>query len=728
MSCGGSDDREPPRSDWRTTVSLIESDEVLLQQMRLQMRRGKEARGLLTTLPYAFNHPELREEVLLNYIVCEFLESMQLFNTLAVFAKEAAFDASNHVEYDPLIGVEWFLKSFFMGTNYQGLLPILLRFYRSAGKRVVEQRGRQAELQRTIEGVQIIAEVQGIGCGTTSNTNNRKGCSKVDSGRRVSRRSIIADVASRPICAEPSCSRRVTIPPSVAVVEPIITAPRPPSNVKSIVEQFFRQPSKVAMGSNKTGSRQPLPEAVITNEERGECPNSSRRDHIIITTRTSSGKKQGNERSCPIQEQPSNVETSNNRSRHNDNNNNNRSKPANNNAASNCKSVCPIDVVDNEHKSPPSGPIDLTRKRHSVPHQHSISCPRKTTSLVKDTTRQPVNYEAEADDQLMPFFGPQEKPHDWQDDEEEEEEEENLLPFGPIERPEDWQDPEDLVEFGPLDLPEHQKKMMDELERDLREMWAWQANPHLWPRPALFEDEEEAELLVQFGPEERPIGFLDDEDLELIKRSDLNRSRRRRSSRHLSNNQSLQEAKRAANRGAAALNRANVSAHEQQAGAELKEDFLEYIQNWKRPTPRILVEPPAEEGENEEGERECPSNNKRSPSRIPKLSLPTDPNKYLSPKSIWRYEKYPQVQQILHDCPRGVDDMRQQFAAIKAAERIVRAEEPHFSRRVSPQRVLQDKEAEVCRKIDEMLRLTMEAQWRKEPVRRGSCSSKIPRY
>lgn len=120
---------------------------------QLQRQRTEEVEQQVKCPPNAYTQVDMVDAVLIYYLIHEFLESMELFNTLAVFSCEAAdFDSQKKIiDYHPIMGLEWFLKSFFVGEKYQGLLPILLRFYTAAGRRVLERRRANGACGEAIE-------------------------------------------------------------------------------------------------------------------------------------------------------------------------------------------------------------------------------------------------------------------------------------------------------------------------------------------------------------------------------------------------------------------------------------------------------------------------------------------------------------------------------------------------------------------------------------------------
>lgn len=141
--------------DLHAIARMADSCELRKESRRIVNEKTEEAKGLVSCLPYAYNHPPMMDEVLIYYLVHEFLETMELFNTLAVFSTEASFDSSNYTEYHPVLGLEWFIKSFFVSEQYQGLLPILLRFYKPAGKRVHAYRKRLGAITEKIDQTEV---------------------------------------------------------------------------------------------------------------------------------------------------------------------------------------------------------------------------------------------------------------------------------------------------------------------------------------------------------------------------------------------------------------------------------------------------------------------------------------------------------------------------------------------------------------------------------------------
>lgn len=125
--------------------------------------RSREMNSVMTAesgkfvkcLPHAYSqqHLELTDRTLIFYLVQEFLESLQLYNTLALFNRESTFDSSEYNEFHPLMGLEWFLKSFFLGDKYFGLVPIVLQFYKSAIRRVLAKYRRDKRRLRRAEAV-----------------------------------------------------------------------------------------------------------------------------------------------------------------------------------------------------------------------------------------------------------------------------------------------------------------------------------------------------------------------------------------------------------------------------------------------------------------------------------------------------------------------------------------------------------------------------------------------
>lgn len=779
---------------WRDTIAAIESDDARAQTREVECERGSEARELMTWLPHAYNHPELKEKVLLHYIVSEFLESLELYSTLAVFGREACFDQQHYTEYHPIMGVEWFLKSFFMGDKYKGLLPVLLRFIKSAEKRVTERTKRQEYLDKAIEEAQQYLELPEERLAVTrgGDLSLRRG----GYGNRCVGKSLRNP--SRGTCSQPGCNREVDVEDSVALpssflygtptegnnAEPnvshvnigVVSSPRSVLNRSSLRSSSSRQPIPEEGSLRNDHPTEPLNlRKTILNTRKGQQSNIERSGEELKSFPIEEGRRESgrNRPESPIldlhKHSPSTSKyPADSKARQKPNNNPipRRSRPnlldsilaleeeamkiidLPTNTAGPSGKVCPISSKSssaafsrksiNETEgtfATTDQPIDLTNSPPSK-SQTSGTCPiamQKSCARRADSNQaaEPTRNSVKTSCPLSPN-GPCHRqsgniipiestakaaaPHpNSQSIHEttrlpvEYEQNPNLVPFGPEERPVGWHEPEDepLVPYGPMDIYEHLQQATKEIEDErydyiyldyMREK-RFKADKEAWlAERARKAAEEEARKKAREEREEREErarrAALADSAFYNCKFSDKRCMGRKRA------NSIEQEQK-------VAINKQNVTFHEALEGIELKDDFKnKYLPNWKRRNPLIVVDEP------EGGDVEGNETGRLGSSLVPK-PFPVDSNKYLQltrTEPIRRYTNYPGAQAV-KGC-RGTSDLKMQFAAIREAEKIVAAEEPHFSQRIPPSREQEDKDDEVIRKINEMLRVTYQPRIR----------------
>lgn len=182
-------------------MRIVDSGDVQHKSKQEMKESAIAAQVGITSLPYAYNrHPEMRERVLIYYLVQEFLESMQLYSTLAVFSRESAFDSRDYAEYHPMMGMEWFLQSFFMGDRYDGLLPIVMRFYKSAHKRVMKRRKENEELDDMVQRAEV-EEAERV-----EREKSSRRCPQVVDGATFLRTKSVS-------CSNPVCPQVIDPPP-----------------------------------------------------------------------------------------------------------------------------------------------------------------------------------------------------------------------------------------------------------------------------------------------------------------------------------------------------------------------------------------------------------------------------------------------------------------------------------------------------------------------------------
>lgn len=284
----------------RAITKMLDSCKVRDLARTVRKERTEKAKEVMTFPPYAYNQPELMDGILIYYLVHEFLESLELYNTLAVFSREAAaFDSKNHIEYHPIMGLEWFLKSFFMSDKYQGLLPILLRFYKSAGKRVRDRRRRNGDLAMAVERAEL-EEMQKELTGQLNGAAELRGCNFFKSKR--GEEEIRAIKYSPGGCQKPACARKEKVP---------VTCSR---NSRSALENDSERAqeeviqAKQSNSTNNRNFRTSTPKTVNQNE--GSSSSSSIEQDIEPTPQNRScgrqpidlSKRLESPRSCPRKE------------------------------------------------------------------------------------------------------------------------------------------------------------------------------------------------------------------------------------------------------------------------------------------------------------------------------------------------------------------------------------------------------------------------------------------
>lgn len=118
-------------------------------------QRTQEAKLNITLLPYAYNrHPNLQNRLLVYYIIHEFLETLNLTQTLLIFNKETAFRATDYNEYVPMFGMEWLMKSFLMHAGYTGVLPAILHNFEAAYQRLLDKAEDDCNIERLVQSVE----------------------------------------------------------------------------------------------------------------------------------------------------------------------------------------------------------------------------------------------------------------------------------------------------------------------------------------------------------------------------------------------------------------------------------------------------------------------------------------------------------------------------------------------------------------------------------------------
>lgn len=367
----------------RAVTKMLDSCKVRDLARMVRKERTDKAKDVITCPPYAYNHPELMDGILIYYLVHEFLESLELYNTLAVFSREATFDSKNYIEYHPIMGLEWFLKSFFMSDKYQGLLPILLRFYKSAGKRVRDRRRRNGDLAMAVEKAEL-EEMQKELTGQLNGTTEFRGCNLVTSNRG-------GEGTNKPShggCQKSACTRNEKPPVSCNRTN------RTRIESVSAIAQEEQIPETQTNSTAKQNFRTSTPN--LENQNEGSTPTEQDPEPLPES------------RSCGRQSQPIDLSR----------------RPE---APRSCprKETCPGStritrqdgfMIDEENaaidlsKQPPACSVKLS-ERPNASMCVSGTCPRKSmpSTSTHETPRQPVDYES-LNQQLPVPHGPQESP------------------------------------------------------------------------------------------------------------------------------------------------------------------------------------------------------------------------------------------------------------------------------------------------------------------------------